>query len=98
MTDNPCPAVGALIVDGREVAQMRCDLEAGHGVSVGVLDRPESLKLATARLAAGRPMAARPHAFTFTWTDETAVEIPDAALFDPDERFDVEIPDAERST
>lgn len=83
-----CGAIGALMVGGRVVGQLRCELDAGHEISVGRLDNVDSLKLARERIAAGQPFAATPHRVTLTWTPERD---PDLDLFDPDESFDVDV-------
>lgn len=68
-----CNAPGALMVGGRVVGQLRCELDAGHAFE-GEMN--------------GRKVRATPHAVTLTWTPEAE---PDLDLFDPDERFDVEV-------
>lgn len=75
-----CGAVGALTVGGRVVGQLRCELEAGHDESYFVPDSDP-----------GRPFVLEPgtpHAVRLEWTPEAE---PDLDLFDPDERFDVEV-------
>lgn len=70
-----CDAIGALIVGGRVVGQLRCDREVGHG-------EPQDKSIPWAR----RVGAA--HGMTLEWTPEAD---PDLDLFDPAERFDVEV-------
>lgn len=83
-----CGAVGALMVGGRVVGQIKCELEAGHDVA-----RPEwpPLDLYPGFPIRGRIPAepATPHAMTLTWTPERE---PDLDLFDPAETMDVEVP------
>jgi hypothetical protein len=75
-----CGAVGALMVGGRVVGQLRCEREAGHEGSTEVplawrLDRPVV-------------MPGTPHRAVLEWAPEAD---PDLDLFDPDERFDVDV-------
>lgn len=71
-----CGAIGALTVGGKVVGQLRCKLVAGHDDVV---------------CACGCGVRLSPvHAFTLTWAPEA--EPPDLDLFDPDERFDVDVP------
>ena len=86
-----CGAVGALMVGGRVVGQVRCDLEARHDERVlvglgevipGGYRRPEDEWHGTRRY-----YPATPHAMTLTWTPEAE---PDLDLFDPDEIFDAD--------
>lgn len=89
-----CGAVGALIIDGREVAALRCERPAGHDTSVGPLDNAWAIRFAERRIANGVPLVATPHAFTFEWRD--AIEAPDMDLLDPDEELvSVPMPDDE---
>lgn len=64
-----CPAVGALVVGGRQVGWLRCSLELGH-------EQPRQFGI--------------PHRQVFEWTDDEAIDWPEA--YDPDETFDVDIP------
>lgn len=75
-----CGAVGALMVGGRVVGQVRCELAAGH-------DSPTVLPLPWRPTPAIMP--GTPHRMTLTWTPEAE---PDLDLFDPDEKFDAEVP------
>lgn len=77
-----CNAVGALIVGGRVVGQVRCDLEAGHDEPVYFPTLGEGL---THPVEYEPPT---PHSMTMTWAPE---EEPDLDLFDPDESFDLTI-------
>lgn len=86
-----CTSTAYLIVEGREVAVLPCDLEAGHEVSVGPLDNPEAIALAGARLAAGRPFAATPHQRTLTWDNPESLIESWPEWDDPDESFDLEV-------
>ncbi len=75
-----CGAIGALTVGGRVVGQLRCELEAGHNVA-RELELPWRSGL--------RPtVPGTPHAVRLEWAPEAE---PDLDLFDPDERFDVEV-------
>lgn len=70
-----CGAVGALMVGGRVVGQVRCDLDAGHDQhTVEFMGQP----------ALNTPT---PHSMTLTWEPEAE---PDLDLFDPDEVFDAD--------
>jgi hypothetical protein len=78
-----CGAFGALIVGGRVVGAVKCDLEAGH-------DEPTMIPTFGGGLT--QPYDAEPgtpHAMTLTWTPESD---PDLDLFDVDEHFDVDVP------
>lgn len=88
-----CGAVGALMVGGRVVGQVRCELDVGHDERVlvglgehipGGYRRPEDEWHGTKRY-----YPATPHAMTLTWTPEAE---PDLDLFDPAEPFDVDVP------
>jgi hypothetical protein len=88
-----CDAVGALMVGGRVVGQLRCEKAAGHDERVlvglgqvipGGYRQPEDEWQGTARY-----YSATPHAMTLEWTPEAE---PDLDLFDPAESFDVEVP------
>lgn len=73
-----CPAVGALLVHGTEVAAIRCRLYAGH---------------AFPSITGGERRDATPHECVMTWVDEEVLagsEWPEA--FDPSEAFDAEVP------
>lgn len=68
-----CGAVGALMVGGRVVGQLRCDREAGHDTTAH----------------AEKCEACRKHRAVLEWAPEAD---PDLDLFDPDEKFDAEVP------
>lgn len=72
-----CGAIGALIVGGRVVGQLRCELEAGHVEAAASFDRLDGY-------STGKHL----HAVRLEWAPEAE---PDLDLFDPDERFDVEV-------
>lgn len=87
-----CGAVGALMVGGKVVGQLRCERELGHDEDalVGLGEHipggyrpPRDEWIGTARV-----YPATPHAVTLEWTPERE---PDLDLFDPDERFDVNV-------
>lgn len=99
-----CGAVGALIIDGREVAALRCEREAGHDqpdrchVRHASVTEPCAVKRKSDRRRLGTdfcaPRAILPHAFTFEWRD--VIEAPDMDLLDPDEELvGVPMPDDE---
>lgn len=69
-----CGAVGALMVGGKVVGQLRCDLDAGH-------DDPDLLAFDIYGIGS------ETHKVTLEWLPEDGP--PDLDLFDPDERFDV---------
>lgn len=71
-----CGAVGALVVGGRVVGQLRCELDAGH-------DDPDLLAFDIYGIGSEK------HRAVLEWAPEGE---PDLDLFDPAERFDVEIP------
>lgn len=86
-----CGAVGALTVGGREVASFRCDREEGHasGAFPRVLDRGsfDPPRPSIVQLEATR------HRYVLEWADDDeTMMLPEAELFDPDERFDVDLP------
>ena len=70
-----CDAIGALIVGGRVVGELRCELDAGH-------DDPELLAFDIYGIGSEK------HRASFEWTPEAE---PDLDLFDPDESFDVDV-------
>lgn len=91
-----CPVTGYLVVDGRRIRALRCQLDAGHEVERRMLasgtpvERGASLwGIAPVRLAG------TPHAVTFEWEDdaELAADWPEA--YDPDEPIDVDVPELE---
>lgn len=73
-----CPAVGALLVHGVEVAALRCRLGAEH-VLPSIVD--------------GERREATPHECVLTWADEHVLQGRDwPEAFDPCEAFDAEVP------
>lgn len=80
-----CGHIGALMVGGRVVGQLRCDLDAGH--AEGPVPR---LITEPGVWPAVYQLNITPHAVTLTWNDEG--EIPELDLFDPRETFDVDVP------
>ena len=77
-----CPAVGALLVHGVEVAALRCRLEAEH-VLPSIVD--------------GERREATPHECVLTWADEHVLQGRDwPEAFDPCEAFDAEVPITDR--
>lgn len=73
-----CGAVGALMVGGRVVGQIKCELNAGHNET-----NPHC------SVASCGVHEVTPHSMTLTWTPEAE---PDLDLFDPAEKMDVEVP------
>ena len=82
-----CGAIGALVVGGRVVGQLRCTREIGHDedqlVGLGEHREPRHEWIGTRRV-----YPATPHEARLTWTPEAE---PDLDLFDPDESFDVDV-------
>lgn len=73
-----CPAVGALLVHGVEVAALRCRLGAEH-VLPSIVD--------------GERREATPHECVLTWADEHVLQGRDwPEAFDTGEVFDTEVP------
>jgi hypothetical protein len=87
-----CGAIGALIVGGRVVGQLRCDRELGHDEDalVGLGERiPGGYRPPRDEwIGTRRAYPATPHGATLEWTPEAD---PDLDLFDPDESFDVDV-------
>lgn len=83
---SACGAVGALIVGGRVVGQLRCDLDEGHD---NPLLRPASfVDIIAGRVQNGGTVMVAPgvpHSMTMTWAPEAE---PDLDALDPDESFD----------
>lgn len=89
-----CGAVGALMVGGRVVGQIRCSRELGHdaGVKVrlGTTIPPELRGVEPIGYEHGANLyPGTPHGVTLEWTPEAD---PDLDLFDPGEHFDVDVP------
>lgn len=85
-----CGAVGALMVGGRVVGQVRCELDAGHADRIPLWH--PSVPGEMRRVDLTPPVdwvPATPHAMTLEWMPEAE---PDLDLFDPDEHFDAEVP------
>lgn len=90
MTESPtrCPAVGALTKGGVELAAFRCTRDAGHATPPfpRVIDRHPN----------GEPhrvlLEPTPHRYELEWCDDDIELMPSHELFDPDERFDVDVP------
>ena len=73
-----CPAVGALLVLGVEVAALRCRLEAEHVLP---------------SIVGGERHDATPHECVMTWADEHVLQGRDwPEAFDAGEVFDAEVP------
>lgn len=90
-----CGAVGALIVGGRVVGQLRCGLEAGHDVEswrdplFGHVNAEQYAAInREGNARALEHVEPTPHRAVLEWTPEAE---PDLDLFDPDERFDVDV-------
>lgn len=92
MSDK-CGAIGALIVGGRVVGQVKCDLPVGHDehaiVRIGHEIPGDFRTPGDWATSIDRHYPPSPHAMTMTWNPEEDV---DMDLFDLDEHFDVEIP------
>lgn len=90
MNPTRCPAVGALTKGGVELAAFRCTRDAGHasGPFPRVIDRGS--------FNPPRPsvvlMEPTPHRYELEWCDDDIELMPSHELFDPDERFDVDVP------
>ncbi len=92
---TPCGAIGALMVGGKVVGQLRCEREAGHAdgvrVRIGTVIPPELHGVRPIDYDAGSNVyPGTPHGVVLEWTPEDGP--PDLDLFDPDERFDVDVP------
>lgn len=100
-TPNPCRAVGYIVSDGRKVALVRCQLDAGHDVRrariVGYTLSELVVRACDVRVddPVLEWMPGTPHAVTFEWEDdaELAADWPEA--YDPDEPVDVDVPELE---
>lgn len=94
-----CLAVGALVVDGKRKAWLRCALPAEHDAPRVVLvgeTLPEITMPAGYRLKAGyrfaRFMPGTPHAVTLSWADDAAMREDWPEAHDPAEPVDVDVP------
>lgn len=79
-----CGAIGALIVGGRVVGELRCELSAGHRRECQACRWHDDFG-SRAPLEHDHPEA---HRMTLEWAPEAE---PDLDLFDPDEHFDVTV-------
>ena len=86
MPDNRCPVTGYLIVDGRRVAAVRCDLEAGHDGTRFVCPCGCAIPLT-------EPQYGTPHRHAFEWEDDEQRLADLPGLYDPAEVPDVEVPE-----
>lgn len=96
-----CPVTGYLVVDGRRVRALRCQLDAGHAAERSIYDDGNGGEtrdyydsaIGTERLRV--ELERTPHAVTFEWDDdaELAADWPEA--YDPDEPIDVDVPELE---
>lgn len=77
MNETPCRSRGALIVAGKQVGWLACEMEAHH----------ELARLSDDGLFVE---AGTPHRMTLEWADEGIADWPE--WDDPDEAFDVEVP------
>jgi hypothetical protein len=100
MTTNKCGATGAVMIGDHHAGQVTCELDESH------VDRKRRTdhdfggrsghchRCTTTRRRSGEfdctPIPATPHRITLEWFD--VAEVPDLALFDPNETFDVEVP------
>lgn len=88
MTTNKCGATGAVVIGDHHVWQVTCELELGHDERrLEVVGQGDSLAPWLSTVVTHEPT---PHRVTLEWFD--VAELPDLALFDPDEIFDVEVP------
>lgn len=93
-----CPSIAYIVADGREVAMIPCQLEAGHDepTPIWAVDVPVELR----RVGVVEPMRyldPEPHAHTLTWTNPEGMLDSWPEYADPDESFDLEVdiePDA----
>ncbi len=93
-----CGHTGYLLVAGRKVGVLRCELDAGHERRrwddpwTGLLDA--DLYAAHNRNGgASLPMIeGTPHRATLEWTDEDALADDWPEALDPEEPFDIEVP------
>lgn len=93
-----CPVTGYLVVDGRRIRALRCQLDAGHERERSIYDDGNGGEtrdyydsaIGTTRL---RTEPGTLHAVTFHWADdvELAADWPEA--YDPDEPIDVDVPE-----
>lgn len=86
-----CNAIGALMVGGRVVGQIRCGLDAGHDAPIYIWHPSVPVKLRHIGEGYPAPLShfVTPHRAVLEWTPESD---PDLDLFDPAERFDADVP------
>lgn len=99
-----CNSTAYIVVDGREVGMLACELDEGHhddrrlhplGGIIDEVDYPDAMREYDARVTephrqdAWPILPGTPHARTLTWADVTPDDIDEA--FDPDEAFDLEV-------
>lgn len=77
-----CGAVGALMVGGRVVGQVVCELDAGH--------ETETIPGRCSCGCYGATRPATPHRMILEWAPEQGG--PDLDVLDPDESFDTDVP------
>lgn len=93
-----CPAVGALIIDGKRRGWLRCSLDAGHdaerpvvrGVTIPELTMPAGYQLESVDVLV-RIEPGTPHRAVFEWADDEALRDDWPEAYDPDEQHDVEV-------
>lgn len=99
MTDAPapllCPSIGYLIVGGKQVGLLKCQLVEGHnapravvrGETLAELMIPEAMVMPDDTVL--RTMPGTGHAATLTWEDDAGIDWPEA--LDPAETFDTDV-------
>lgn len=86
-----CGSAGALMVGGRVVGQLKCDLDDGHDEPAYVY-APHGNRFTAPlgdRLVPERIEPGTPHRVVLEWEDAEPVDLD---IFDPDEHFDVDVP------
>lgn len=92
-----CPSVAYLVVDGREVAMLRCSLEAGHDVerwANGLGDLLDAAAYARHNSLGGESLPKidpTPHEARLTWDNPEGLLDSWPEYADPDEGFDLEV-------
>lgn len=93
-----CGSIGALMVGGRVVGQLKCELDAGHDGDQWLDPWNASRPLSPAEYAwhnrnhpgeALERLEPTPHRVVLEWADTEPVDLD---LFDPAEHFDVDVP------